>query len=105
MPNTKLTPELIEEHNIIFEGPIPPSDWPPQYAEIFRKIRDIGRLQFDEYGHSDRRGMLTLREMSKRVLDLTHKAYTCRNQRENEMAWRIHTEPMIVSGFSAEVVW
>lgn len=93
--------ELAEEYNICFDGPTPPSSWPVQYAEIFRNIRDIERLRYDEYGPNEKRGML----MKDRVVRLTRIAYNCRKQRENEATWRGHTEPEVVSRFDAEVVW
>jgi hypothetical protein len=107
--DVKLTPEkhrgLIEEYDVCFDGPIPPSSWPVQYMDIFRNIRDIERLRYDEYGANEKRGMLSVGEMKERVLRLIRIAYNCRKQRENEATWRGHTEPEVVSRFNAEVVW
>jgi len=97
--------ELVEEYNIYFDGPIPPSSWPVQYTEIFRNIRDIQHLRYDEYGPNEKRGPSTVTQMKNRVLNLNRIAYTCRKQRENEATWRGQTEPEIVFRFGVEVVW
>jgi hypothetical protein len=96
---------LIEEHDVFFDGPVPPSCWPTQYADIFRNIRDIERLRFDEYGPNENRGTLSVAEMKDRVVRLIRIAYNCLRQRENEPTWRGHTEPEVISRFNAEVVW
>lgn len=97
--------DLIEEYNISFDGPIPPSSWPVLYRDIFQNIRDIERLRFDEYGPNEKRGMLSVAEMKVRVRRLIRIAQDCRKQRKNEVGWRLHTEPEIVSRLIAEVVW
>jgi hypothetical protein len=106
---TKLTDEqhrkLVEEYNIHFDGPIPPSRWPNRYAEVFRNILDIKSLRYDEYRPNERRGLLAVAEMKDRVAKLTRIAYSCRKQRENEATWRGLTEPEIVSRFAAEATW
>jgi hypothetical protein len=105
----RLKPEqhrkLVKEYNILFEGPIPPSSWPPKYAEIFQNIRDIKHLLYEEYKPNDRRSMLAVAEMKDRVVKLNRIAHSCRKQRENEPTWRGLTEPEVVSRFAAEVVW
>lgn len=103
--NPKEHRELIEDHDIYFDGPIPPSSWPVHYSKIFQNIRDIERLRFDEYGSNEKRGILPVAEMKKRVSKLNGIAYKCRKQRENEATWRGHTEPEVISRFDAEVLW
>lgn len=105
----KLTAEqhrkLVEKYNIHFDGPIPASSWPAQYVQVFRNIRDIARVRYEEYKPSERRKMITVAEMKDRVAKLNRIAYSCRKQRENEATWRGLTEPEIVSRFAAEVAW
>jgi hypothetical protein len=97
--------ELIEEYEICFEGPIPPSRWHSKYTDIFRTIRDIERLRYDEYGHNEKRGILPVAEMKARVRRLNLIAYRDRKTRENEATWRAHAEHEVVFRFSTEVVW
>ena len=74
----KLTAEehrkLVEEYGIVFDGPIPPTSWPCQYAQIFSTIREIERLIFDEYELNEKRSVFKAVEMQRRVKRLTRIA-------------------------------
>jgi hypothetical protein len=94
--------DLIEEYGIYFDGPIHKSSWPAQYADIFQKIKDISRSEFDDRGTThDERGP----SLRSRASKLSKVAYSCRKRRENEATWRLHTEPLVVSRFGTEFVW
>jgi hypothetical protein len=97
--------KLIKEYNINFEGISPPSEWPAQYAEVFRIIYDIKNLAYEEYEPNGRRTTLAVAEMKDRVAKLNRIARSCLDQRENEATWRGLTEPQIVFRFDAEVKW
>lgn len=105
----KLRPEelrkLIKEYNINFDGILPPSEWPAQYAELFRKIYDIKNLAYEEYKPSERRTTLAVTEMKDRVAKLSRIARSCLLQDANEPTWRGLTESHIFSRFDAEVKW
>jgi hypothetical protein len=105
----RLKPEelrkLMNEYSINFEGILPPSEWPVQYAELFRKIYDIKNLAYEEYQPGERRTTLAVAEMKDRVAKLNRIARTCLYQDGNEATWRGLTEHQIVSRFDEEVKW
>ena len=109
MPRKILTPEelgaLIRQYRINFEGPLPPSDWPAPYAETFQTIRNIGRLQYEDYRPNEWKTVHDVEEAKRSVRKINRTAYSCRRQRLNEDGWRLRTEPRIVSRFEAEVIW
>lgn len=106
-PTPQELQRLIEEHNISFEGPVPPSEWPAQYADVFRNIRNIGRTEYTEYKPNATRGLLTVAGTKKRVRELVCSADKCRKQslNFNEEDWRGETEDKVLGRFAAEVVW
>lgn len=105
----RLKPEelrkLMKEYDINFEGVLPPSEWPVQYAELFRKIYDIKHLAYEEYKPSERRTILAVAEMKDRVAKLNRISRSCLDQDGNEATWRGLTEHQIVSRFDEEVKW
>ena len=95
----------IGKYEIAFEGPLPAGKWPAQCESIFRSIREIDRIRFDDFGPNDNRGLLTVAQIKKRVTNINEVAYTCRKDRVNEQTWRLKTEHWILWRFDAEVVW
>jgi hypothetical protein len=97
--------QLIAKYNIVFEGPSRPQKWPLQYASVFAKIRDIRRIQFDEYGPSENRGFLNVTQLKRAVVHINRVAHRCRKNQSNEWEWRTSIEPLIMSRFNAELMW
>jgi hypothetical protein len=95
----------IAKYKIVFEGPLPSRKWPHQYSTIFRSIRDIDRVRFEDYAPNEYRGLLTVSEIKARVANINKIAYTCRRARANEQTWRLKMEHWIIWRFDAEVAW
>lgn len=105
LPVSERLRSWISKYNIIFEGPLPSRNWPHQYEDIFRSIRDIDRIRFEEYTPNGDRGLLTVSEMKARVVNINKIAYICRRARANESTWRLKMEHWILWRFDAEVAW
>jgi hypothetical protein len=110
----KLTPEevhrLMDEYQIVFEGPLIPSQWPAAYRDTFEKISQIKSVKYDRYGEdgrlNDRTTVLAnVSEMKWRAWNLRNEAHQCRHHRENEETWRMRLEHLIAPRFTEEVIW
>lgn len=97
--------DLIQQYNISFVGPVPPSSWPTQHIDVFQQIRNISQERYEKYGPKEQKGILEVEETKKRVRRLNNIAYDCRTQRLNEAGWRLNTEPEVFFRFGTEVVW
>ena len=94
---------LNDRYQIEFEGPIPTSCWPSEYAHIFQNIRAISRTFYDDYQPTQ--DLLSTSEKKNGVRKLNQAAYSCRKARLDEDEWRFKTEVKVVARFSSEVVW
>lgn len=97
--------QLIAKYNIVFEGPSRPQKWPLRYASIFARIHDIRRIEFDEYGPSENRGLLTVTQLKRAVVHINHAANRCLKARSNDWEWRSRIEHLIMSLFDADLMW
>jgi hypothetical protein len=97
---------LIDEYDIRFEA-LPPRKWPPLFAQIFQKIRDIEQKRFEE--HDVNSGSIGQRmgewQLKTRARFLVDKAIECRNDRANEATWRLKTEHLVLDRFNDQVAW
>ncbi|EER25114.1 hypothetical protein CPC735_017160 [Coccidioides posadasii C735 delta SOWgp] len=107
-PKKKLSREkerrLVDQHNIKFDGPIQPSEWPTSYAQIFRKVRDIEKVRSDEYCSSQRNDLLEAQRNRNfnRASNLVNAAYECRISSLDEENWRRKTEDFLLKRFSSD---
>jgi hypothetical protein len=110
----KLTQEelrqLIEEHNISFEGPIPPREWPERYRHTFEEIRGIENLRIEAATSrtDDDHAVAQVPaqwQLKRRAIWLSRVAWRCRRERANEAQWRHETEPVVLARFDLEVSW
>lgn len=109
----KLTPQaqhaLIRKYNISIEGPVRRRDWPPRYAPIFGLVRDMEKVQYEEYstrdyGNDDVRRIL-VSKMCNRVEKLVTQAHGLRESLDNEETWRLKTENLIIERFEEDLDW
>ncbi|OJJ03470.1 hypothetical protein ASPVEDRAFT_29987 [Aspergillus versicolor CBS 583.65] len=98
---------LIRKYNISIEGPVRRRDWPPRYAPIFGLVRDMEKVQYEEYstrdyGSDDVRRIL-VSKMCNRVEKLVIQAHALRESLDNEETWRLKTENLIIERFEEDV--
>lgn len=98
----------IERFNIEFVGLLLPSEWPEQYADMFKKVRIIGKTSWepDEVnGPVADNDTLDRRRMKIRALQLMHEAQADRKDRVNEPTLRGNAEPLVFGRFKMELKW
>ncbi|KAL4778455.1 hypothetical protein BJX76DRAFT_366250 [Aspergillus varians] len=106
----KLRPQeqhaLMQKYQISIDGPIRRRDWPRKYAPIFGLVRDMERIQYDEYCSRDFLGdtarVLQVSHMCNRVERLVAQAHILRASVDNEETWRLKTEHLILERFEVE---
>ena len=108
MTKFKLTPQLIEQHNIHFQR-LSDRNWPPQYVTVFQNIYDTSQRRF-EHTPRDLDSNLNSRLLHEaglktRARDLVEKANTCLSERANEAKWRFDTEPIVLFRFKNHIAW
>ena len=109
-PKTKLTIReellaLIKDHNIHFDGPVPPRQWPSQYRHHFQVIHEIGRVRYAEYKLDKKVPRGRVKDFRNRVYSLREKAYHfLDNPSLNETTWRDLEQP-ILKRFDERVIW
>jgi hypothetical protein len=102
--------ELIAKHNICFEGPLPDSKWPAQYVSLFAIIRQIERVNYEEYYYQMKNCIGTqkrvqMNKMIRATNELMNEAEHCRKTRANERDWRSATERLVLKRFMEDVFW
>lgn len=112
MPPKKVKPskerlrELIREHNIRLEGPVPPKNWPPPYRHHFQAVRDIAAIRYDDYKANDSIEKEQRAEYRKRANILREKAYSLlQDVKINESTWRLAIEHHVMGRFDDHVIW
>lgn len=108
MSKAKLTPQLIDEHDIRFQA-LPCRSWPPQYAQVFQKIYDTNQRRFEDK-QADKAPNFNFRlldeaQLKSRSRELVNQAYCCRSERANEATWRLQTEHIVLSRFNDQIAW
>ncbi|KAL4813114.1 hypothetical protein BDW67DRAFT_193043 [Aspergillus spinulosporus] len=107
----KLSPQeqhaLIRKYGISIDGPLRRQDWPQRYAPLFGLVRDIERVQYDDYlvkdcGGDDARVIL-LSNMCNRVMKIVNQARALRASLENGETWRLQTEHLILERFQIDL--
>jgi hypothetical protein len=96
---------LIAKYNVVFEGPLPPQEWPLRYISVSTRIKEIRRSEFDEYGPSENRGLFAVTQLKRAVVEINDAAKRCRKITSNEYEWRTRTEFLIMSRFDDDLVW
>jgi hypothetical protein len=97
---------LIAQHNIVFEGPAPPQDWPTPYEHHFSAIRSIWACRYDEYKKKKDISRVTRRKQKERVNALREKAYELRKDVNiNEATWRDSVETFVIERFENSTIW
>ena len=96
---------LIADYDIVFKGPVSPSQWPAHYVSLFQEIRSIGRLSYDEYSASDSETLSMIADQKKRVHELNTAAKSLRKHLANEMTWRLQTENFVFPRFQEDFHW
>ncbi|KAH8592079.1 hypothetical protein B0O99DRAFT_689861 [Bisporella sp. PMI_857] len=109
MPSKKLTPEKLmqhlENHDIQFEGPIPPRKWPDRYAPLFQVIRKIWAIRYDEYIKRTDIEQKTVHRQRRRVRAIISKtAKFRRNIGSLEETWRDSAEKIVAEVFDEEAI-
>lgn len=106
----KLTKEelrkLVEQYNIVLEGPAPPKAWPIRFNNHFQTIRDISAIKYDDYVRRQDLSWRIMRKQKERVRDLRTKAGRLRRENKvNEDTWRDAIEKPIMERFQQNVIW
>jgi hypothetical protein len=92
--------QLLKDFNIHFEGPVPPSRWPPKERHLFNVIREIWSERYDESQHN------ISRELEDRVHALILHASALRTDSNPvESDWRINIEDDVFQRFKKSIVW
>ncbi|KAL4756631.1 uncharacterized protein BDW70DRAFT_165864 [Aspergillus foveolatus] len=107
----KLSPQeqhaLIRKYGISIDGPLRRQDWPQRYAPLFGLVRDIKKVQYDDYVAKDCGGdaarVIILSNMCNRVLKIVNQARALRASLENEETWRLQTEHLILERFQTDL--
>ncbi|KAL4878167.1 hypothetical protein BJY04DRAFT_209403 [Aspergillus karnatakaensis] len=98
---------LIRKYDISIEGPVRRRDWPPKYTSIFGIVRDMEKIQYDEYSSRGAAGgharLIHLSKMSNNVEMLVSEAHSLRSSFANEETWRLKTEHLVLKRFDMEV--
>ncbi|KAL3429084.1 hypothetical protein BDV09DRAFT_190431 [Aspergillus tetrazonus] len=107
----KLSPQeqhaLIRKYGISIDGPLRRQDWPQRYAPLFGLVRDIEKVQYDDYVVKDCAGddarVILLSNMCNRVVKIVNQARALRASLENEETWRLQTEHLILERFQTDL--
>jgi hypothetical protein len=96
----------VENHDIKFEGPVPPSQWPDRYKHLFQVIHNIWSNRYDDYEKRTDVDARIKRSQCARVRDLRINASRLRVDVEsNEDTWRGLIEVKVIGRFDQEIVW
>jgi len=97
--------ELVDVHNIVFEGTVPSSDWPAQYERLFRVIKDISNIRYEEYVERTDLDMSIISLQESRVASLQGQASNFRRDISiNEASWR-NIERLVFERLTIEAAW
>ena len=97
--------QLIANHAIVLEGPLPLRAWPVQFVSMLAKIDGINQVRFDEYNTSEYRGLRDVERLKRTAVHINHVAHTCHRDESNQAIWSLRIEHFIISRFGAEVMW
>ncbi|KAH7385875.1 hypothetical protein BKA66DRAFT_548583 [Pyrenochaeta sp. MPI-SDFR-AT-0127] len=88
--------ELIRNHGIRFEGPLPPKNWPDEYQNHFHAIRYIGHIQYEDYMVDHRVPKGQRRIFKERINYLRKRSYELLDDaKANEATWRELEQPIL----------
>jgi hypothetical protein len=97
--------DLIKEYGIEFRGLLTPSQWPELYYHLFLRVRETGRMEFDEYQPNERTTRAFVEKMKRRAIKLTLAADRERRGLVNEDTLRGNTEHIVFKRFGSYVKW
>ncbi|KAF1849717.1 uncharacterized protein K460DRAFT_399830 [Cucurbitaria berberidis CBS 394.84] len=96
--------QLIRDHGIRLEGPVPPKKWPPEHKHHFRVIRRIEAIRYEDYKVDQTIPKEQRADFKTRVNYLREKVYNLLdNGKANESTWR-ELEVTILKRFDDSVI-
>jgi len=96
----------LEQFDIRFEGPVPPTEWPGRYRHHFQVIRDIWANRYDNYSQRIGGAQKAVNKYRNRVKTIVDEAATFReNTGRNESTWRASIENSVLEYLKKEIRW
>jgi hypothetical protein len=96
---------LIDQHQIVFKGCVPPRLWPEKYKHHFQQIRRISKNSFEQYGHEDTMDEISVSKRQANVAELCRRSYQLKHGISTvEAGWR-DLENLVFERFIGDVIW
>jgi hypothetical protein len=97
--------DKVHEHGIRFEGPTRPTQWPDEHKHIFKIIRELQFLRYEEYRENHQISSRRRSEYQKRVRNVRDKVRDLlEDVNPHEDSWR-ELEGPIFEKFDRPVIW
>lgn len=107
-PESLTLAKAVREQHINFVLDSSPEQWPPAYAQVFARVRDIGDVKFKEY--SEEAGLETeqkpwMTRLVSSAEDLVTKSTRAIDEEQTEDGWRLLLEHIIFAPLMEGTSW